>query len=396
MTGKIDLWRSVLLLFVSGLAASVPVAAIAPALSGMAAALGPGEDGVVLAQTVMTVPGLAMLLTGPLIGWGSERIGYRYMLLAGLAGFTVFGVGGFFICSGTLLIISRFLLGVAAIAVLTPTFALVSYYFEGHARERLLGLMAGAAAAAGISTALLAAYLVQELDWRWPFLLFGFAAPLYAACLPIITDRDGQRTPIKPAPAAPGETAPLMALAGIYALGMWMALLSFNVAVQVPFLMAERGFDNPIHVSVVISVVSISMIVISPLYGRLASNLRVSILFAIILGLFSIGHAIIGSMEALMITFIGSAFFGFASMFIQPVTASYIFSRFPESTHGRAMGGLIGCLFLGQFLNPFVLGPITALVGMGSMFIVLAWVSLIGALIALAAPLYLRRMPTKS
>jgi MFS family permease len=86
-------------------------------------------------------------------------------------------------------------------------------------------------------------------------------------------------------------------------------------------------------------------------------------------------------------------FFGIASGFILPVCANYIFSKFPPSTHGRAMGGLIGCLFLGQFINPFVLSPINAAVGIASGFVLVGALNALGAFVAVAGSRYWRRPP---
>jgi MFS family permease len=393
MTRNAAIARSAVLLGAGGLAQSLALAGIAPGISQMAPVLAPGPQGVILAQTVMTVPGLAMLVMAPIIGIASERLGYRPTLLVGLVIFTIAGMAGLVITSPWLLIASRFVLGAAGAAVLTPTMALVSYYFDGTARERLLGLMAGAAALTAIVAATVAGAMVAALGWRAPFTLFAVAAIPLIAAVPIITDHDGHRTAIKPPPAVAGEKPPLGALVGIYALGCWMAMVSLSTTVQAPFLLAQRGMQDPRLVSLIINAVTVAMIIAAPFYGKLAVRFGSRSIFALILGLLGLGNVVIGALTPFAAIIVGSALIGVASAYIPSSCNSYVFANVPASAHGRAIGGLIGAMFLGTFINQFVMYPVNATIGIAPGFVFIGVLNVIGALIALMLPLFRRRLP---
>jgi MFS family permease len=395
MSGNANFWRSTVLLIIAGLGSSLPVAAVAPAMSVMAPVLGEGPRGVFLVQLAMTIPGLAMLLTAPLIGWLSERVGYRYMVLVGLAAFIATGVVGGILVSPAIHIASRFLLGVAAAAMMTPTYALVSYYFDDKTRDRMLGLMAAASAVVGITIALIAGFLVKTMGWQSPYTLFALGIVPLVMALPIITDKQGNRTAIKPAPSAGGEKVPFPAVAGIFALTVWLSLLSFNATVQGPFLLAERGLTDPSLISVLISVISGTIMVVSPFYGRLAAVFNARLMMALIIASFAIGHLLMGFSPGLPLIIAGTVMFGIGSALVQPTCGSYLFNVLPPSAHGRAMGGLIGCLFLGQFVNPFVLAPVNAMFGIAPTFVLMGALNIALALLFVAAPLFLRSAPAK-
>jgi MFS family permease len=389
-------WRAAVLICVSAIGASLPTAAVAPGMSLMAAAMGEGQHGVFLAQQFMTVPGLAMMLSAPLMGWCIERVGYRPMLLWGLFIFTLCGLAAYVIQDPWLLIASRFVMGVAAVANLTPTYALASYYFEGRARDRLLGYMSGASAVLGIAVSQLAAKMVTAFGWRSVFLLFALTLPPLLIGWFAITDSEGERTPIKPPPAVAGEKAPLGALLGIYVFGAWMSLLSTNATVQIPFLFAERGLTDPFYVSLVISTLSGTMIVVAPFYGWLAARLSARMMLAFMVLIFALGHFLVGLFDAATVTIASAAFFGIGSFLIQPVCTGYVMAASPPSTHGRALGGFLGVSFLGTFLNPFVMQPVISAVHLGPAFTVVGVFNVALALAIVAAPLLFRRSGVKS
>jgi len=397
MTRSEVYWRAAVLLAATGIGQGLHVAAFAPSIPQMAPLLGPGDEGALLAQTAMTIPGLGMLLMGPVVGWAAERLGYRPVLLAGFVIFTLTGLLGYFITSPWLLIGSRFLVGVGATAILTPSFALISYYFDASMRDRLLGLSNGASAITGIACSMIAGEMVKHFGWRMPYSLFAVTLVLLVAAFFVVTDLEGRRTAIKPPPAPPGgDKPPLAPLLGIYAIGLWMSINGTTPAVQTPFLIVDRGFTDPRYVALLITSMAVGMIIASPLYGKLATKLNTRMLIAFVLGLFAVCNIMTGLFTPLAATIAGAAISGFAATFILPTCASYILTTLPPSTHGRAMGGLIGVLFLGSFINQFVIYPVNATLGIGPGFVFMGGMNALGMTIALAVPLLwrARRNPT--
>jgi MFS family permease len=375
MPRNVMLWRAVVLCIASAMASGFPVTIVVPGMSAMAAALAPGPHGIFLAKQVLTIYGLGMLVGSPVIGWAVQRIGYRPILLAGLVCFICIGSVGYFTTNPWILIGSRFVLGLGTAAILTPSFSLVAYYFEGHARPRLLGFMAGSLAFFGMIISQLAGWVASTAGWQASFLLFGTGfIPLVGAYF-VITAKDGSKAAVR-AEAVQGDKAPLRDLLGIYGLILWFAVVSINPAAQIPFMLSAQGITDPQLASLIVLVIFSAKLITGPFYGWLSARIGMWFIVALMFLFFAGGHFVAGAMNGLSPALAGTWLIGVGTAMIQPVGAAYIFTRFPLSTHGSAIGGLFACMFVGSFINPVFMAPINAAFGMGGAFVALGLINI--------------------
>ncbi|MBD2870975.1 MFS transporter [Paenibacillus arenilitoris] len=136
----------------------------------------------------MSTGALSWVVSAYVLGYGgfmllggraADLLGRRRMFLAWLFVFLVFsGLGGF-ATEGWMLIIARFVTGVAA-AFMTPAgLSIITTSFpEGPQRNKALLVYAGTAAA-GFSLGLVVGGLLTSVDWRWVF----FAPVILAAVI---------------------------------------------------------------------------------------------------------------------------------------------------------------------------------------------------------------------
>ncbi|MFC5748878.1 MFS transporter [Actinomadura rugatobispora] len=122
-------------------------------------------------------------------GRAADLLGRRRMFLLWLTVFLVFsGLGGF-ATEGWMLLVARFVTGVAA-AFMTPAgLSLITTGFPaGPARDRALLIYAGTAAG-GFSLGLVAGGLLTAAGWRWVFFApVALAAVILAAAIPLIKE----------------------------------------------------------------------------------------------------------------------------------------------------------------------------------------------------------------
>ncbi|WP_256865473.1 MFS transporter [Paenibacillus sp. 32352] len=130
------------------------------------------------AELSMSVSELSWVMSAYVLGYGglmllggraADLLGRRRMFLTWLAIFLVFsGLGGL-ATAGWILIVARFVTGVAA-AFMTPAgLSIITTSFpEGPHRNKALLAYAGTAAA-GFSLGLVCGGLLTELNWRWVF-----------------------------------------------------------------------------------------------------------------------------------------------------------------------------------------------------------------------------------
>ncbi|MEU0071551.1 MFS transporter [Streptomyces sp. NPDC006332] len=102
-------------------------------------------------------------------GRAADLLGRRRMFLTWLGVFLVFSVLGGFATDGWMLVVARFVTGVAA-AFMTPAAMsiITTSYPEGPQRDKALLVFAGVGAG-GFSLGLVIGGLLTELGWRWVF-----------------------------------------------------------------------------------------------------------------------------------------------------------------------------------------------------------------------------------
>ncbi|MEU4546898.1 MFS transporter [Nonomuraea dietziae] len=190
-------------------------------------------------------------------GRAADLLGRRRMFLFWLAVFLVFsGLGGF-ATEGWMLLVARFVTGVAAAFMAPAGLSLVTGNFpEGPQRTKALGVYAGTAAG-GFSLGLVVGGLLTSIGWRWVF----FAPVLLAAVILFAAV-----ALIKEAPA-PERPAGGFDLAGAFSITGSMLLLVYGVvrlehpsnglagtlgafgaglALLVVFVLIERRAANPL------------------------------------------------------------------------------------------------------------------------------------------------------
>ncbi|TDD46587.1 MFS transporter [Nonomuraea terrae] len=127
-------------------------------------------------------------------GRAADLLGRRRMFLLWLVVFLVFsGLGGF-ADEGWVLLVARFVTGVAA-AFMTPAgLSLITTTFpEGPVRNRALLIYAGTAAG-GFALGLVIGGLLTAFGWRWVFFApVLMSAVILAAAIPLLREPDGER-----------------------------------------------------------------------------------------------------------------------------------------------------------------------------------------------------------
>jgi MFS family permease len=127
-------------------------------------------------------------------GRAADLLGHRRMFVLWLVVFLVFsGLGGL-ATEGWMLLVARFVTGVAAAFMAPAGLALITSNFpEGPARTKALGVYAGTAAG-GFSLGVVAGGALTTLGWRWVFFApVILSALILVAALVLVRDTGGER-----------------------------------------------------------------------------------------------------------------------------------------------------------------------------------------------------------
>ncbi|WP_253777760.1 MFS transporter [Goodfellowiella coeruleoviolacea] len=214
----------------------------------------------------LTTSAAAWVMSGYVLGYAgftllggraADLLGRRRMFLTWLGVFLVFSTLGGFAIDGWMLVVARFVTGVAA-AFMTPAAMsiITTSYPEGPQRNKALLVFAGVGAG-GFSLGLVIGGLLTELGWRWVFFAPAFfaGAILFAALRLLPTEA-------RPAPAQRGyDLAGAASAAGamlLFAygivrlehggegLGLTLGAFAAGLALVAAFVVIERRAKAPL------------------------------------------------------------------------------------------------------------------------------------------------------
>jgi len=334
----------------------------APAMPLMAAQFSQGGDGTLFAQLVMTVPAVALILAAPIAGLLAEKFGPRTIMLCGLGIFTLSGAAALVLEHPFALIASRLVLGAAGGVILTGSLALAGDYPAGGPRERLLGFIVAGSSGMAVLALIGGGHMVAQWGWRMPFSLYLLGLPVLAiAAFSLNTHTRAQ-------PLPPHLPSSLRSLWPIYLLASMLTVGMFMPSIQGPFLLTRYGIDSAEIQSAIIAACSLVAALSAASYGVIGRYLNspgVLLMTTLCFGVGAIGMSIARDSIAIGAA---SAVMGIGAGLVEATCATIIMARTPVAMRSRAVGMLLSAIFFGQFLNPWVVGPLRALFGIDGAF----------------------------
>ena len=374
-------------------------ATISPALPAIQREFANAPNAGILVGLVLTMHGLFIAVGSPLIGALADRYGRRWLLLASTVIYALAGGSGFVLDSLIAILASRAVLGLAVAGVIVTVTALITDYYEENRRDTILGRQGAFMSMGGVVLLPLAGVLA-DIGWRVPFLVYTVALvllPIMAFALPepSRSEPTGDRpTSLEDLRRTLAEF-PLGTLGLIAALGLVGQIIFYIIPVQMPFyLKAQTGVSGTL-IGGALAVSTGAGGIASLLYGRIRRSVSVIGIVALTFTFMSIGYAVIGVSGTLPSIVAGLALVGAGSGFLLTNLNAWIAAVTPETVRGRALSVLTSAFFLGQFLSPLVMRPVSDIVGLGATFLGVGVVLAIGAVAFALAAVYVTP-PTES
>ena len=360
------------------------IVGIAPVLPMLAQIYGAGSAGSWKAQLLLTVPSMGIMLGGPLTGWLVERVGVRRMSLIGFATYTVAGAAGMVSLNLWLLLPTRLLVGLGAVAVGTSSMALLATHYTDEERARILGYQGAFGSAFGIAGFLIAGELGERFGIRANFALYLGAAILFLLAFIAV--------PSSPVRVDSRPTAVRQSLLSLWPLYVFLTLLfcaSFMPSVQLGFLLVHDGVSSAATISQVLAGGALGTATGSWAYGRLVSRLGYDWIFPLSLFTWASGLLIVGWASGIALIACGTVLAGLGFGLFMPYAAGLLLRKAPPTARGRAMGFYYTAIYLGDFISPFVAMSLRDMVGIHGLFLVIGLtIVLVGAGSLLKRALY--------
>lgn len=337
-------------------------AAVAPALPLISEAFPGASDSLI--SLIITLPSLAIAVTGIFIGMLADKIGKIKVLIISTVIFTIAGSSGFYLTSLYAILLGRFLLGIGIAGITCTVSSLIPCYYEGVTRARVLGYQA-AAMGIGVLILEMSGGFLAGISWRIAFLIYLVGIFILAGVL--LTMRE----PVLPSMDRHGgvseEKFPLGSLLLGYGTLFLGGMLFFVMPVKFPYLIADLdaarvlGENAALTSGLFLGVMGCAASAMGLMYGRIAWKVHRYIILICSFGLFGIGYCCLGIASSLLLVTCAVICIGLANGMLMPTILTWIATITPKQFLGRANGGFSVSLNLGQFASTLAIVPVIAL-----------------------------------
>lgn len=378
-------------------------AAVAPALPLISEAFPDASETSI--SLIVTLPALAIAITGLFLGILSDRIGKIKVLVASVAIFTIAGSSGYYLTTIPAILAGRFLLGIGIAGIICTTSSLIVCYYDGLSRARVLGYQA---AAMGIGVLILevSGGLLAGISWRAAFLIYLLGIVILAGVLltmrePVPLNRGEQKASPGETTASPGETFPVTHLMPVYITLFMGNLLFFLMPTKFPYLIATMesarilGENTALAAGIFLGIGGCASAILGIFYGRIAWRFHRYTILTVTLLAFGCGLCLLGVATSLITVGFGVILVGVGEGLLMPTVLTWIAAITPQQFLGRAMGGFSVSLNIGQFASAFAVVPVIALTATyGTLFLVFGAVAIVLAVPYVVAIIKVKYYPS--
>lgn len=339
-------------------------ATIAPGLPGLLSHFVDYPNSDYLTKLILTVPGLAIAITAPLAGWLADRFGRRVLLRGGVAIYIVAGSAGLWVDDLTLLLVSRFVLGIAVGFIMVCSIALLTDHFQGSERNRVMGIQS-TSMAGGAIIFISAGSILADISWRAPFAVYLFPIAL----LPLIYKHVSKPPETVSGPCETAEYFPVLHAVLIYLLACLSMALFYFIPTQLPFYAQELGAESLKVAGFAVVVSQIFSALASSTYHRIRLILGHLPVLLLSYLLMMLGYLMLGFAESLAMVYLAMPLIGIGLGLNFPNLTIWLMSKIPTGMRGRASGGMTTAVFFGQFISPLISQPLVVDYGLDKAYL---------------------------
>ncbi len=375
MTAKITSFRTTLrdlTLMLASMITIIGTTAIAPSLPQMADYFVNIPNGDFLVRITMTIPALSAGLFGPVTGFVIDRWSRKRVFVAALLLYGISGISGFFLTSLSLILITRFILGISVAALTTSATALIGDYAHESKLATSMGRQSLFMAFGNVLFVSLSGVLA-DFNWRWPFLIYAISLLILPTAIWLITETRTTRS------VAGGTSQvetietkvsmPKARTAFVCIIAFVNMVVYFMVPVYLPFYVQSFSDGNSMKAGGLLAVVGLSWGIVSSQYHRLRKSLSFERITMLALSLVVIAYVLLSLATSYYVMIVALVMIGFGLGTILPNLNAWLLSVVPAGLKGRAIGTMALFSFMGQFFSPMITEPLTKAVGISHSYL---------------------------
>lgn len=321
---------------------------IVPGLTEIAENLGTPSA----ASWLVTVPSLGVVVFGPLAGRFIDRMGSYKALAWGLFLYGLLGSAGVLLHGLLSVMIDRLLLGGATAIVMSAGTGLISSFYSGHARLKMIASQ-GMSIELGGAIFLFIGGLLATLGWQWPFLLYLVAWLLLAMQLMFLPEPPPIIAEPSKVPDHEGKQEDAGGLKPVLIAAIFSMVCFFTGIIIIPQQFHRMNIGSA-ETGYFLSFISLIAVGAAALMPKMVTYVReFGTLYAAFV-CYSLAHLIFYASSTLPMFITGGILMGFGFGMSVPLLNHMTVEQSHIRVRGRNLAWLSMSIFSGQFLSSFM------------------------------------------
>lgn len=335
-------------------------AAVAPALGTIREHFSDSPDTVV--QLIISMPALFIFLTSFIFPSLCRKYGSRALVMTGLALYVIGGCGAALFDNIWIVLIFRALVGAGVGFIMPLSTGLLSYYYPPEELDRLMGL-SSAMNQMGGAVATFIAGLLATMSWRAAFMVYLMGLISVVLCLIFLpNDMIGRAEEVKE-DKIPEKTESPLKKYFLYILAMFILMSTFfiypsNFALEA----GKSGKVSQEAIAIIMALMDVIAFFGGLAFVHIRKRFMENAHFTAPI-LFIMGYLVLALGDGMVLTVAGSFLVGFANGAGVPCIIAAASKKAGKEAVSTVMPLISAALYLGQFLSPFVMSLVTALLG---------------------------------
>jgi len=320
--------------------------AIAPALPGIVAA----TDFNFSPSLLITLPALGVLIFAPVVGRLINRLGAFKLLALGLIPYAVLGVLGAYLENQYLLVVDRFLLGAATVAIQVSVTALIAQFFSGAYLMKIIAWQGMAIELGGVIFLSIGGML-GEWHWQAPFFIYVLALICLALMYYTLPKKSISEEKVSESTSNTSSSGKVwtIAVASLFAM-----VLFFVAFVTLPLYLDEIFDFSESTTGYFMAFISFIAILTASQMPKIATKLKAGNTVVLGFVFFTLGYLVFASAAQIYWLVVAAILVGIGFGLTVPLLNHMMLEASTTKTRGKNLGLYSMGIFGGQFLSTFV------------------------------------------
>lgn len=306
-----------------------------------------------LSNLLVTMPALGVFIAAFFAGKIIDKKGPYFVCKWGLLFYGVLGIAGFLMPKAPLLLLDRLLLGFATACVMTSSTGLLSAFYSGKKRLRIIAIQGMAIELGGIIFLSIGGFLA-ELAWQGPFFIYAIALVAWLmvvvfvpGTIPVLNEEDAEEEH-----SGKKHVWPVIAITFFAMLVFFSGIVNLPIRLQGSLHLSQSFTGN------FLAFISFIAVITAGIMPKIVKAITAKYTLMLAFVSFAVAFFLYHTQDTMPLLILAAIFMGIGFGCTIPLLNNLTVDRSPMSVRGRNLGFYSMATFAGQFSTSFLASSI--------------------------------------